>query len=259
MELILLLIAHILGDFIFQSSKLAQKKTERIKYFIIHSLIYSLMIFLALMWFAPIGRVILIFAIIVILHAVIDMGHILIKKNINKRNRLNKNKEFIAFLIDQSLHILIILISSYFIHDMNELGISLINYITQNTGITQIENILIISLLYLLCTTPAAIFIRHIFKIFSLQEKDVLIGTSINDNKDEFIRSGYLIGVLERIIMLTLGLSGQIGAIGFVLAAKSLARFKQLDDRNFAEKYLVGTLLSVVVALICIVIGTHLI
>jgi hypothetical protein len=32
------------------------------------------------------------------------------------------------------------------------------------------------------------------------------------------------------------------------VAAKTLARFKQLDERPFAEKYLVGTLASVTVA-----------
>ena len=40
-------------------------------------------------------------------------------------------------------------------------------------------------------------------------------------------------------------LSGNIGAIGFVLAAKGITRFRQLDDRDFAEYVLIGTLLSV--------------
>lgn len=69
--------------------------------------------------------------------------------------------------------------------------------------------------------------------------------------------SGYLIGVLERVIVLTLGLNGQMGAIGFVLTAKSLARFKQLEVKGFAEKYLVGTLLSMGIALLCILIGNQ--
>jgi hypothetical protein len=34
-----------------------------------------------------------------------------------------------------------------------------------------------------------------------------------------------------------------------VIAAKTLARFRQLDDRHFAEYYLVGTLASVTLAL----------
>ncbi len=255
MELTLLLIAHILGDFIFQTSELAKKKTKSLKYFIIHCLIYSLMIFLALIWFAPVDRVILIWLSVVILHGSIDLVHIMIKKKIAEMNKLKKNKEFTAFLIDQLIHILVLYIGSSFIHGLNEVGTRIIEYIIQNTGIIQFENILIIVLLYLICTTPSSVVIRYIFKIFSLQEKDFMNETNINEDKEKYIRSGYLIGVLERIIMLTLGLSGQIGAIGFVLAAKSLARFKQLDDRNFAEKYLVGTLLSVVIALVSIIIG----
>ncbi|HOD90893.1 MAG TPA: DUF3307 domain-containing protein, partial [Thermotogota bacterium] len=35
----------------------------------------------------------------------------------------------------------------------------------------------------------------------------------------------------------------------FILTAKSLARFKQLNDRDFAEYYLIGTLFSVLIAL----------
>ena len=54
----------------------------------------------------------------------------------------------------------------------------------------------------------------------------------------EEIQIGSWIGILEREIMLLLALMGQYGAIGFVLTAKSLARFKQLENKAFAEKYL---------------------
>ncbi|WP_319477354.1 hypothetical protein [Marispirochaeta aestuarii] len=56
---------------------------------------------------------------------------------------------------------------------------------------------------------------------------------------------GRVIGYLERAIILVLMLSGNIAAIGFVLAAKGITRFRQLDDRDFAEYVLIGTLLSV--------------
>jgi hypothetical protein len=62
-------------------------------------------------------------------------------------------------------------------------------------------------------------------------------------------RVGATIGVLERLIVCVLVLAGQAAAIGFVIAAKTLARFRQLDDRHFAEYYLVGTLASVTLAL----------
>jgi hypothetical protein len=60
--------------------------------------------------------------------------------------------------------------------------------------------------------------------------------------------TGHLIGALERFLALTLALLGQWGALGFIVAAKSIARFKELEDRRFAEYYLVGTLTSIIVA-----------
>lgn len=56
---------------------------------------------------------------------------------------------------------------------------------------------------------------------------------------------GWLIGTLERLAVLTLTLLGQWEAIGFVLTAKSIARFAELNDRRFSELYLTGTLASV--------------
>ena len=43
---------------------------------------------------------------------------------------------------------------------------------------------------------------------------------------------------------------GADAAIGFVIAAKTIARFRLLDDRDFAEYYLLGTLGSVSVAIL---------
>ena len=64
------------------------------------------------------------------------------------------------------------------------------------------------------------------------------------------LRIGAAIGILERIVIVTLVLSGALAGIGFVVAAKTLARFKQLEDRRFAEYYLLGTLASVTVGLV---------
>jgi hypothetical protein len=64
------------------------------------------------------------------------------------------------------------------------------------------------------------------------------------------VARGRAIGILERAITLTFVLMGQYGALGLVIAAKSLARFKALEDREFAEYFLVGTLASLLLALV---------
>jgi hypothetical protein len=61
-------------------------------------------------------------------------------------------------------------------------------------------------------------------------------------------RIGATIGVLERLLICALVLSAGATAVGLVVAAKTIARFKQLEDRLFAEYYLLGTLASVTLA-----------
>ena len=65
---------------------------------------------------------------------------------------------------------------------------------------------------------------------------------------DSKAKKGVVIGVLERALILVLVMIQSTGAIGFVLAAKSVARFKDMDDRDFSEGYLVGTLASTLIA-----------
>jgi len=58
------------------------------------------------------------------------------------------------------------------------------------------------------------------------------------------------VGSLERALALTMVLLGDYAAVGWIIAAKSLARFKQLEDREFAEYFLVGTLASFLLAVL---------
>jgi hypothetical protein len=68
-------------------------------------------------------------------------------------------------------------------------------------------------------------------------------------------RVGEAIGVLERLLIVVLVMVGGVASVGLVIAAKTLARFKQLDDREFAEYYLLGTLASTSVAVISALIA----
>jgi len=63
------------------------------------------------------------------------------------------------------------------------------------------------------------------------------------------LRAGRVIGALERWLIFTLVLHAQYSLVGLVLTAKSIARFRQLEEASFAEYYLLGTLYSLVIAL----------
>jgi hypothetical protein len=64
------------------------------------------------------------------------------------------------------------------------------------------------------------------------------------------IARGRAIGALERALAFTLVLLGQYSGVGWIIAAKSLARFRALEDREFAEYFLIGTLASFLLALV---------
>ncbi|QWB96172.1 hypothetical protein KHQ89_01635 [Mycoplasmatota bacterium] len=83
-----------------------------------------------------------------------------------------------------------------------------------------------------------------VFKIYFSQynpQKDI---------KDDQVKSGALIGSMERIVMMILLIAGQWIGLTIIVAAKSIARFKQLDDKGFSEYYLIGTLYSIIFVII---------
>jgi hypothetical protein len=63
------------------------------------------------------------------------------------------------------------------------------------------------------------------------------------------INRGRLIGNLERLLLTLVVVGGSYAALGFLVAAKGLIRSEELQEREFAEYFLVGSLCSVLVAL----------
>ena len=60
--------------------------------------------------------------------------------------------------------------------------------------------------------------------------------------------TGRIIGMLERTIIFVAVLNNEIAAIGLVLGAKAFTRFKEFENREFAEYVLIGTLTSAFIA-----------
>lgn len=70
-----------------------------------------------------------------------------------------------------------------------------------------------------------------------------------NTDKNE-LNAGRVIGMVERILVYIFVLGGEYAALGLILAAKAYARSKRMDDQDFAEYVLIGTLVSTAFALI---------
>lgn len=102
------------------------------------------------------------------------------------------------------------------------------------------EKSLLIALSYLCCLRPANTFIKEVLLLFDIQ--------SITTTSEELLNAGRLIGILERILVLTFMLLHQFEAIGFLIAAKSILRYN--DSNTIKTEYvLIGTMSSYMIAI----------
>lgn len=243
MELILL--GHIIGDFYVQTDKMAEKKKNSIKYILIHCLSYTIVMGIV---FYKLSRG---FVETLIISSFVFLNHLIIGLIKQKCDKKAVKYEYIIFLVDQIIQTMILLLIVYIAKQLFCFRINtdlMINDLNVKTCIVVASAVLV-------CWKPASIFVSLVFKIIPETIGQADQTTKTNEKiETEGVKIGSWIGILEREIILILGLMGQFGAIGFVLTAKSLARFKQLENKSFAEKYLVGTLLSAFIAIVCIVI-----
>lgn len=84
-----------------------------------------------------------------------------------------------------------------------------------------------------------------------ITEEEVIEQTTTNNHitEPEF-EIGKYIGMIERIIIMLLVAFDAFTGITFLVAIKAFTRFKQFDDKKFAEYYLIGNLLSILFGII---------
>lgn len=110
------------------------------------------------------------------------------------------------------------------------------------------EKTVSIILILIVIGRPSSILIERM----KPTETRPLIVNDKESNENSQIRKtnyGSIIGILERLIIVLLSLLNLWSSIALVFTAKSIARFKQLEDKGFAQKYLIGTLLSLGITL----------
>jgi hypothetical protein len=95
---------------------------------------------------------------------------------------------------------------------------------------------------FLFCSKPANILVKEMLSVFDIKVRKT--GTEETDLPN----AGKLIGIVERWLILVFILISQFEAIGFLLAAKSIMRFKS-DESLKTEYLLTGTLLSFAIAI----------
>ena len=229
--IIKLILAHLLGDFIFQPNSWVKAKEEKkLKAWQLytHISIHGVFVFLLVFLFSWDWEAWKIALWITLAHLVIDTGKIYVQKENTRR---------MWFLIDQFAHLVSIYLIWIWFHGGN----------IQFDILTNKKSLLLITCLIFL-TQPASIIIKVLISKWTPQIGDI-DKKSVKDEADlESLKSaGKYIGVLERTFVFVFILTDHWQAIGFLIAAKSIFRFsysKEAVNRKLTEYILIGTLVS---------------
>ena len=218
-----LLLAHLLGDFLFQPNKwVVHKEVNKVasKYLYLHILIHF-GITMLLLWDLKLWR----WGVIIALsHYFIDLSKIY-------ANSYFKNKS-IPFFIDQALH-LVVLYCCAFSSDLlgNTIGL-----------LKEINWPLVTTIVFV--SYPSSIIMAKLLEGMS---------DRIELDHKSLPNAGKYIGIIERLFVLVFIILGRWEAIGLLITAKSVFRFndlKESNSRKLTEYILIGTLLSFGLAII---------
>lgn len=212
--LVLTLLAHVLADFQLQSQKIADLKSRRLNFLILHLVIVVLPLLLLVL---ILPKYLLYFGLVWLSHALIDF----LKYRLNSSIVRHHAQKFV-FLLDQLLH-LISIFALYFL--LGQQQNSAPNWLS--------ERYLMLQALFFFALTGKPINI--LFKLFFSKYQ------AGEDSRETIAGAGAMIGILDRLIMGLSLIFGQFTAIGLVFTAKSIARYNKISEsQSFAEYYLIG-------------------
>lgn len=231
--IIKLFLAHLIGDFVFQTKKSVKlKEKEKLKspvlyiHIIIHFVVLNI-----ILWDVTLWPLILV---IIGSHFIIDVLKLKFQKKKTKR---------LWFFIDQLLHIIMIFVAYFLFTDGSFEISSLFN-----------ENILLLITCILFLTQPVSILMMTIFSKWNIEKL-----TSGNESLED---AGRYIGMLERLLVFIFIITNHWEAVGFLITAKSVFRFGDLKEskhRKLTEYILIGTLISFGIAILTGILYVYLI
>lgn len=247
----LLALAHVIADFMAQGKEMVRRKEAgRFSGYFGHFLVVlsSLMII-----FAPMlhGRLAMALAFFAVLHIGIDLLKGVFTRWVRPAGEVG------LFLVDQGLHFVAMLgFWLYWTPICGEepwvrwsvetiLPIEGRRWFQQMMQLWFNADLLSTLIMYITVIYGGAVFVRKV-----LDTAPIATPRTEEGSRCELQDTGRYIGMAERMILLTLTVVNATSAAAFVLTAKSIARYQELNQKDFAEYYLTGTLLSMGIALL---------
>ncbi|WP_026673293.1 DUF3307 domain-containing protein [Alkalihalobacterium bogoriense] len=277
-----LLVGHLIADFYLQTEKMVLEKKKYLGKHVFHHTMITLLVVTC--FYIGSGHhqnllyhIVLPTILLIMFHILIDLGKIYAPR-IFPINIRTTYRDLILFISDQVLHLLSIFVIAFFFFDFDIIYFwdqILSLFEGESIVLAPGERLLFLLVMFIIVTVVTGHVIRILLGPFHphlalFEGKYTISGhiysDTLNQNRkqqsgisEEYsyllftqqkLSRGKTIGYIERLVVILLVIQGAYGAIGFVIAAKALARFKQMDDRDWAEYFLLGTLTSMFLAIV---------
>ena len=212
--LFLIMAAHLIGDFLLQPDWLAEQKKSKAWYLLLHAAFHGALAYIVFQawgcWQLP--------CLVFVVHALID--------TIKKR----APDTAVAFVTDQAAHLAALSGIVWLLRTLiGPLAFAGIGY-----------PIIVAAGGFAATVLGAGFFIGKFMKRL-IECSGLELGGLQN--------GGRWIGQLERALIFAFVLVGYLEGIGFLVAAKSILRFKESEEQKMAEYVLIGTLMSFALAI----------
>lgn len=237
-----LLIAHLLGDFPFQTYRMVGGKLEgAASAFAGHlsaHLVLSLLALLAfvphllLSWKTAVGIGVLLAG-----HLLLDIGKSAVIRRRPQRDR------WPLFVADQLAHVVVVAVTATIIvGESPDFGAAWAWWLTERDRSLLVATVLLVSVF------PTGYLIRYLLTPLSEQLAATNHGQGEDDQATSLANAGLYLGWIERTLLVIAFASGSYAAVAIVIGAKSVARYPEFRSRDFAEYFLIGTLVSLLFA-----------
>jgi hypothetical protein len=234
-----LYLAHLLTDFVFQTSHMVNLKHrgKSLGYALHGAVLYAATITLT-GFFVPGSLFSLRFQVAIValmsVHLAIDWGKIQLVA------RYSAVDGALAFSVDQVVHGVTIFLAGW--------------WIVREPPAREMAHVLATLRRPDNKVLPAlVVYVGVIFGagyLIRLLTKPLMRDLKLNESQAQLSNAGMFIGWLERFLILSALFEHSPAMAGLILAAKSIARYPEFKREQFAEYFLIGTLLSISAAII---------
>jgi hypothetical protein len=237
-----LYLGHLLADFVFQSSRLVERKRRgKFSAYALHGLIHFLSLAAIAGFVLPgslfASRTCAVIAALTIVHLLIDLG----KMRLAARYSLCDGAR--AYVADQVLHFATVVFAAWLLPP----AVPFRELTTLVQDARAIPNrFLVVPVIYAAVIFGGGYLIRSLVGALAAGVKT----HSPEKTNEQLQNAGLYIGWLERFLVVTALLVQSPATVGLILTAKSIARYPEFKSEHFAEYFLIGTLLSISMAVI---------